>query len=292
MRTTSTASHTSSGGGERTLAGLGAAGLLAGTALIGVGVLGAGHADAATATIKYACSAAGVGDLTSGGKDPFLVTLSADLTDTVAPGDTFAPVAVTAKVQASALASGVVGTQTIMPGFSLTDYTVGPFPQQLRLDYGKTTNTTGGALVLTASGETSGFTVPDAPGTYPITVGAFTNDLTLESGFVAKLTCTPLAGQNLTLGALTIASPSTTSSAPSSSSSAPTSSSPAPTSSTPAPTTSSPAPTTAGPTPSEVQTGSAGDTGGPDLGLIGAGLTSLGGLTLAGAALTRRRSRN
>lgn len=257
---------------------------------MGVGVLGATQADAVPSPIQYTCSDSAFGDLTSEGHDPFLVTLTGSFTHTVAPGDTFPAVTVDATVQASKYASGIVGTQTIMPGFSLTDYTVGPYPQQLRLDYGKTTNTSGGALVLSASGKTSSFTVPDAPGTYPITIGGFTDTLTLESGFVAHLTCKPLAGQpNLVVGTLTIAAPSTSTStsAPASSSS----SAPAPTSSAPASTSSAPT-TTGGPTPSQVQTGSAASTDGPNLGVLGGGLTALGAITLGGAAALRRRDRH
>lgn len=179
----------------RRLAALASGALVAGGLVVAPAVAGLSAATAAPVSIKYTCNATSpLGPVVMPG------TLTIDLTapESVLPGTDFTA-DITAKMD-----FGDVSPQAVpeLGGSFVLPFSVGSDTGSLTTP-NQTAPVT--ALVFTGSGPVT-LTSPATVGAAPITVGTLTANLSALSGSIQiPGTCTPDAGENTTVGSVTVA---------------------------------------------------------------------------------------
>lgn len=213
---------------RRTLAGLGTAGIVAGTIAVTAG-LTAPAANAATVSLKYHCSATVFGaDLDQG---VWTATVTVGLPTTVNIGDAIPAPKVTAKVTTSAASADTMrglGVKSI-DGTSDATYRFGNQNATAKLTIPSTTVPSSGPIVTTASGDGAAATAPSAPGDVPVTIGDFSGTLNAHTStdptvpaLGLGLTCTLVPGQHTQVGVIHVVDPNAPTSTPTSPTSTPT----------------------------------------------------------------------
>lgn len=267
---------------------------------------GADSASAASASGQYNCKFPNL-DLTF--KDPWTVTLNANLPDSVETGASIPAPTITAHIVTGSDAADPLRGQDIVTGTSVADYTVAGQARKANLEV------TGlpymvpatGGVATDASGKGQAATAPPSPTSVDVVAGDFTASLTLKSGFVANITCTSANAAGIKVGSTDPSTSEPTDPAPTTTD--PTTSEPAtdptttveptaPTADEPTSATGS-ATSTAAPAPSGSSASPAGPVVSTDYintnstaGIAGLALTAAGFVALGGAVVAGRRGRS
>lgn len=280
----------SSAKSRRTLTGLGAVGIVAGTFALTAG-LSVPAANAATISLKYHCTASVFGaDLDQG---TWTAAVTVGLPNTVNIGDAIPAPKVTAKVTTSAASGDTMrglGVKSV-DGTSDAAYTFGSTKATAKLTIPSTPVPASGPVVTTASGNGAAATAPSTPGDIPVTIGDFSGTLNAHPStgpaLGLGLTCTLLPGQNTQIGVVHVVDPSAPTSTPTSPTSTPT------VTGTPTATTTSTATGTTSSTgvtgPPIITDGGSSD-GGLNGGVLGGAAVAAAGVGALGFGLRRRLS--
>ncbi|AKU18080.1 DUF6801 domain-containing protein [Luteipulveratus mongoliensis] len=194
---------------RRSLTKIGAATAVGGALALSMASGLASPADAATTkSLNYKC---GLPDLGINFTDPWKVVVAADLPTQVDPGASLPAPKVDATVTTGADAAAQLRALNVktIKGTSPATYTVSgavenPGTRTANLTIPLTNVPATGNIVTKPSGVGAAEKAAATAGTATATVGNFKAALTTDSGFVANVVCTQVAGQDATLAKITV----------------------------------------------------------------------------------------